>query len=82
MGISVLRFWLFFRSVLRWRACVSNNARDFDLAMWNTYVDQFANYGFQLAHAPATEEAQGPHEAIVDCVAFLCEEGPGKGGEN
>ena len=49
LGFSVLRFWLFFRSVLRWRACVSNNARDFDLAMWNTYVDQFANYGFQLA---------------------------------
>ena len=35
-----------------------------------------------LPHVPATEEAQGPHKAIVDCVAFLCEEGPGKGGEN
>ena len=33
-----------------------------------------------MAHTLATEEAQGPQEAIVDCVAFFYEEG--KGGEN
>ena len=31
------------------RSCVSNNTRDFDLAMWSTQVDQFVNYGFQCA---------------------------------
>ena len=75
LGISVLRFWLFFRSVLRWRACVSNNARDFDLAMWNTYVDQFANYGFQLASR--TSNRRSSRTSRSNC---LCEEG--KGGEN
>lgn len=33
-----------------------------------------------VPQALATEEAQGPQEAIMDCVAFLYEEG--KGGEN
>ena len=32
---------------IRWRSPFSNSARDFDLAMWSTEVDQFANYGFQ-----------------------------------
>ena len=41
---------------LRWKIVgirkgprVSDDARDFDLAMWSPKVDQFANYGFQRA---------------------------------
>ena len=32
-------------------SCVLNDAQDFDLAMWSTYVkvDQFANHVFQCA---------------------------------
>ena len=33
-----------------------------------------------VPNVPATEEGQGPQDAIVDCVAFFYEEG--KGGEN